>query len=387
VIGCGSHRYHAKPKKWVRAGGDFSGTVTHGPKAMDGKSVVRTTSGSGKAKRRHPFEVGKRIIGISSCLVFMSVNGCDRHSSENTENLRVAKHPSRLFVKEAAVRLPPQPTVARHDTKMQELTFAWKPSSGPLNAYEMTDPRDQHQILLSPNLENTRIKPVILFHGQPRRGSRPRDYEFPRVVVKTVQQMLDHREIEPLILIIPKFRFEGENWPKFYLDEFLVQVNDQLSSKGIVLERPYVVGHSGAAGCGGAGLNFVAKVEPSAVGFFDTCIGPGFIDSVTELLRKRIPTLIVHSVETAGYRPKQRTEYLSSFDFGKVYRKVGLSPSACPNQLPDVPLRELEARCSTDETQNTLALVVDTGEGEAAHNAVVPVALRYFLRRYLKSVP
>jgi hypothetical protein len=315
----------------------------------------------------------------------MSVNGCDRHSSENRENLRVAKRPSSLLVTEAAVRIPPLTTDAGRDTKLRDVTFAWKPTNGPLNAYEMTDPRDQHQIFLSPNLENTRIKPVILFHGQPRRGARPRDYEFPRVVVKIVQQMLDHREIEPLILIIPKFRFEGENWPNFYLDEFLIKVKLILSSKGIVLEHPYVVGHSGAAGCGGAGLNFVAKVEPSAVGFFDTCIGPGFIDSATELLRKKIPTLIVHSVETAGYRPKQRTEYLSSFDFGKVYRKVGLKPSACPRQLPDVPLRELEARCSADETQNTQALVVDTGEGEAAHNAVVPVALRYFLRQYLKG--
>jgi hypothetical protein len=323
--------------------------------------------------------------GLFLCLVLQSVSSCDRYSSENTENLRVAKNPSSLTATEAEVRLPSPTTVGRHDTKMQEVTFAWKPSNGPLNAYEMTDPRDQHQIFLSPNLENTRIKPVILFHGQPRRGVRPRDYEFPRVVVQVVQQLLDHRELEPLILIIPKFRFDGENWPKFNLDEFLVQANAQLSNKGIVLEHPYVVGHSGAAGCGGAGLNLVAKVEPSAVGFFDTCLGSGFVDSATELLQRKIPTLIVHSVETAGYRPKQKTEYLSSFDFGRVYRKIGLKPSVCPRQLPEVPLRVLEARCSADETQNTLALVVDTGEGEAAHNAVVPVALRYFLRKYLQG--
>jgi hypothetical protein len=55
-----------------------------------------------------------------------------------------------------------------------------------------------------------------------------------------------------------------------------------------------------------------------------TCVGPGFGQEVRALLRDQVPTLIVHSVETAGYRPRQVTEYLPSFDFGKVYGPLGL---------------------------------------------------------------
>jgi hypothetical protein len=124
-------------------------------------------------------------------------------------------------------------------------------------------------------------------------------------------------------------------------------------------------------------------VEPLAVGFFDTCIGPGFVESATELARNKTPVLILHSVETAGFRPRQSTEYLSTFDFGRVYRPMGLAPTQCPSSVPNVPLRNLDYRCASNPDGTTRAFVVDTGAGEPAHNAVVPVGVRFFLKEYL----
>jgi hypothetical protein len=144
-----------------------------------------------------------------------------------------------------------------------------------------------------------------------------------------------------------------------------------------------VLGHSGAAGCGGGGLNRVADASPSAVGFFDTCVGVGFVQAARELEKQRIPTLIMHSVETAGFRPRQPVEYDADFDFGRVYSTMGLHAAECPSRLPEAPLRQLAFRCATNANATTRALVVDTGRGEKAHEALVPIAVRYFLREFL----
>jgi hypothetical protein len=194
--------------------------------------------------------------------------------------------------------------------------------------------------------------------------------------------MIESEEIEPIVLVLPTFRFLGQNWPNFSLPEFLRATDVVLARVGLTVSQPYVVGHSGAAGCGGGGLNRVHEVAPKAVGFLDTCVGPTFIDEAKQLERNEVPTLIIHSVETAGFRPRQPTEYSPHFDFGKVYRPIGLAPIACPQMLPDVPLRTLEYRCAASANGTTTAFVIDTGEGEAAHNAVVPVGLRYFLRMH-----
>jgi hypothetical protein len=160
-----------------------------------------------------------------------------------------------------------------------------------------------------------------------------------------------------------------------------------LASEGIAISRTLLFGHSGAAGCGGDGMNRAHAIRPAAVGFFDTCVGRGFGWEVRALLRERIPTLIVHSVETAGYRPRQVTEYLSTFDFGKVYAPLGLRPDPqCPRHALGVPLRDQAYSCATDPARIARAFVVNTGEGQQAHDAVVPVALRYFLREYASAV-
>ena len=131
-------------------------------------------------------------------------------------------------------------------------------------------------------------------------------------------------------------------------------------------------------------MNHAGKVAPNAVGFFDTCVGAGFGQVLRALSSQRIPTLVMHSVETAGFVPRQLAEYQADFDFGKVYAPLGLKPSSCPEQLPEVPLRPLAHRCASNESGLTQALVVDTGRGEPAHVALVPVAMRYFLRRYVR---
>lgn len=338
-----------------------------------------------------------RFVCLGALLHF----GCARSSAEGTQSrVVVSSDPSAsssalssstvassareassiiVAVAEASSARPP-PALA----EVRELRFSFRPSGARPSEYEMTDPLDQHQILLMPGVQRGNPKAVIALHGQPRRGQSPRDYAFPRIVAETVLQLVAAREVEPLVLLIPRFRFEGYNWPAFALDGFMARANAVLADEGIVLSHPYVFGHSGAAGCGGAGLNRALPVEPSAVGFFDTCLGPGFVESAAELASHRIPVLIIHSVETAGFRPRQRTEYLSSFDFGRVYRPLGLLPIPCPSSVPDVPLRESEYRCAGNPSGTTRAFVVDTGEGELAHNAVVPVGLRYFLKEYVE---
>ncbi len=262
----------------------------------------------------------------------------------------------------------------------RELQFPFRPQRGPVGAYRLTDPRDQHRILVMKGVAQGKPKALLALHGQPSRHQSPRDYAFLETVQRLSREMVESGEIEPFVLLLPVFRFEGQNWPGFDLGEFLEEANRRLHDLGLQIEHPYVVGHSGAAGCGGEGMNGVAALEPSAVGFLDTCVGAGFQQAVRALTKKRIPTLVLHSVETAAFRPRNAIEYDPNFDFGRVYRPLGLSPSVCPEQLPEVPLRPLAYRCATDLNGTTRALVIDTGTGEAAHNRVVPVGLRYFLR-------
>lgn len=248
----------------------------------------------------------------------------------------------------------------------------------------MSDPEDQHRILLTRGVEKgNAYRVVVALHGQPRRGQAPRSYAFPRVVVEVVRQLVQTNRIEPLILVTPVFRFEGQNWPQFEFAEFMPEVRRILSDNGLSIKGTYAIGHSGAAGCGGGGLNRVSDASLDAVGFFDTCVGAGFLQQVKALEKNRTLTLIMHSVETAGFQPRQPVEYDAHFDFGKVYSTIGLHPATCPQRLPEVPLRDLDFRCATNDGGTTLALVVDTGQGEKAHEALVPVALRYFLQEYL----
>jgi len=176
------------------------------------------------------------------------------------------------------------------------------------------------------------------------------------------------------------------NWPGFDLARFSEEISRVLAPEGVTVSRTLLFGHSGAAGCGGGGLNRAHEIRPAAVGFFDTCVGGGFGYEVRALLRERIPTLIVHSVETAGFRPRQPTEYMTTFNFGKVYAPIGLKPTeTCPADAFEVPLRDQPYRCAADPDGIVRAFVVDTGAGQKGHDAVVPVALRYLLRTYASA--
>jgi hypothetical protein len=266
------------------------------------------------------------------------------------------------------------------------LTFAWQPSGASEREYSMRDPLDQHKILLTPGVERGKSYPVLVaLHGQPRRGQAPRDYRFIRVVSDVARDVVAHNSAAPFVLVTPVFRFDGQNWPHFDLVQFVAQVRTILQGQGIGAKGLYVFGHSGAAGCGGLGLNQVAALSPSAVGFFDTCVGSGFVQAAKILAKNRVPTLIMHSVETAGFHPRQPVEYDPHFDFGRVYATIGLRPSNCPSHLPDAPLRSLAYRCAKNAAGSTLALVIDTDSGEKAHEALVPIAMRYFIAQYVEQ--
>ncbi len=288
----------------------------------------------------------------------------------------------------AAAHSAVTPSNARPEPKAipaeRTLAFSWRPAGASPRAYAMSDALDQHHVLLLRGIEPGKSYPVVVaMHGQPRRGQAPRSYQFQRVVADVARELIHAGELEPFVLVTPVFRFEGQNWPAFDLVAFMAEVNRVLADARVTPQGLYLFGHSGAAGCGGAGLNQAATVAPAAVGFFDTCVGAGFAHAIRALSEKRIPTLVMHSVETAGFVPRQPVEYQADFDFGKVYAPLGMKPFRCPKELPDAPLRPLEYRCARSASGTTLALVVDTGRGEQAHEALVPVAMRYFLRQYI----
>jgi hypothetical protein len=263
--------------------------------------------------------------------------------------------------------------------------FAWRPPGSAPEIYSATDPEDQHRLVLPGAVTGGGRYPVVIaFHGQPKRGRAPRDYAFVRTVTETVLPLIEQGEVEPLVLALPVFRFEGQDWPDFDLARFAREVARQLEAEQISISGFLLLGHSAAAGCGGRGLNEAARLHPKAVGFFDTCVGPGFREAVRALGRDHVPTLIMHSVETAGFRPRQPEEYMPDFDFGRVYRPLGLEPTECPKDLPEAPLRPLDFRCAAGPGGTTRALVVDTGRGEEAHDGLIPVAVRYFLRQYAR---
>jgi hypothetical protein len=228
---------------------------------------------------------------------------------------------------------------------------------------------------------------VVAFHGQPRRGEAPRSYAFGGAVIAVAQGLVERGEVSPFVLALPAFRYRGTNWPSFDLGAFRDKVSELLAREHLEASSYYVVGHSGAAGCGGDGMNQAHRIEPAAVGFFDTCLGAGWRNEVLRLRKAKVRTWMLHSVETAGFVPRQSQEYLSTFDFGKAYAPAGLAPIECPTRLPEKPLRQQPFRCAADSEGITRAFVVDTGEGEAAHNALVPVALAFFLREELHAQP
>jgi hypothetical protein len=275
---------------------------------------------------------------------------------------------------------------AQPKSPLREIRFAFRPSNGPEACYLMQSPEDQHRLVLLPGVSAGGSYPVVIgMHGQPKRGHSPRSYEFAPTVTREAVSMVETGDAPPFVLALPVFRFEGENWPGFDLSEFRIKVEELLAEHGVSASGYYAFGHSGAAGCGGDGLNRAVRLSPTGVGFIDTCVGAGFGRAVRELHSKKIPTMIVHSVETAGFAVRQKAEYSSSFDFGRVYEPLGLSPCDCPPGGVPHRLRNQAYRCAATGDGTVSAFVVDTGEGLAAHTEALRIGARYFFRTMLKG--
>ena len=288
-------------------------------------------------------------------------------------------------IADSAVRAEPPASVPDARSEAREIRFAWRPTRGPEASYAMQSPEDQHRVLLLPGVHAGKAYPVVIaMHGQPRRGKQPRDYEFAPIVVREAAAMVDKDEVGPFVLALPVFRFEGQNWPGLDLGELRKKIESVLAENGVSADGWYVFGHSGAAGCGGDGLNHPTLLSLKGVGFIDTCVGAGFDRAVRDLHRQKIPTIILHSVETAGFPARQKTEYLSTFDFGRVYAPLGLRPVECPPGDPPHRLRDQPYRCAATDDGTVRAFVVDTGEGLSAHMEALRVGTRYFLRTALK---
>jgi hypothetical protein len=273
---------------------------------------------------------------------------------------------------------PPEPPV-----EPKIVPFAWRPPGGDEAAYAMKDPEDQHRIVIVGRRAAGAYPVLVALHGQPKRGQSPRDYAFLQRVIDVTTDLVRRGDVEPLVLALPVFRFGGVNWPAFDLAAFRGNVEKVMAAEGLAAKDFYVIGHSGAAGCGGDGLNRAHRMRPVAVGFFDTCLGAGWRDEIRALQRERVPTSILQSVETAGVQPRHLREYDGRYDFGQVFRTVGLAPVTCPSHLPAAPLRPQPYRCAADADGLVRGFLVDTGEGDEAHNALVGVALAYFLREHL----
>ena len=194
------------------------------------------------------------------------------------------------------------------DAAPRVVRFAWRPPRATGDAYAMDEPEDQHRIVLPRDAAAGSSYPVLVaFHGQPKRGDAPRSYGFAPKVMDTTARAIGAKEVRPLVLVLPVFRYFGTNWPDFDVEAFRDEINRRLAGLGVEASAYYAVGHSGAAGCGGDGMNRVHRMRPAAVGFFDTCLGRGWRDEVLRLRDARIPTLLIHSLETAAFSPRQPT--------------------------------------------------------------------------------
>ncbi|MCP4198235.1 MAG: hypothetical protein GY762_13880 [Proteobacteria bacterium] len=298
------------------------------------------------------------------------------------------KHHALVFFLITACCYTEQSGAVERENRQQSRTirFAWTPPDGPRSVYHMDEPEDQHRIVLFPGVgRGDKVPVVVAFHGQPGRGRNPRQYPFPGRVEKQIAQLIETGRIRPVVLVVPVFRFVVQNWPRFDVAAFRKKVEAVLRAEGIEATFFLAFGYSGAAGCGGDGLNRAHRMRPKAVGFFDTCLGKGWQEEIGRLRDKGIPALNIHSVETAGFRPKQRPEYQEWFDFGRAYAPLGLAPVPCPENHPGEKLREQVYRCAATADGVVEGFVVDTGEGLDAHRGALSVGTGYFLKKYLGS--
>jgi len=284
---------------------------------------------------------------------------------------------------EAPVETVAEPPAA--EARAREIRFEYTPSKRVADAYAMADEADRHRIVLTPGVEAGGEYPVVVaFHGQPKRGRDPREYFFPDLVRDLVVGMVRGGEIRPVVLVIPVFRFVGGNWPWMNPGKLRDHVEELLAEEGVSSGDWFAFGHSGAAGCGGAGLNQAHLMRPAGVGYFDTCLGDDWKKEVGLLEKAGVRTVNIHSVETAGFRPRQDPEYQSWFDFGRAYGPAGLAPVGCPKVHPGERLRDQKYRCAASKDGVITGFVVDSGEGVEAHKAILEPAIRYFLVHFAK---
>lgn len=279
------------------------------------------------------------------------------------------------------------PTAESESGLVSPLTvrFEWCPKARAADSYDLPEEADQHRIVFPKGLVKGKSYPVVVaFHGQPKRGKNPRDYSFMEPVQQQVLKMVDEKDIQPVILVMPAFRYFGSNWPWFQPKKFKDEVVQKLEAAGFGATAWYAFGHSGAAGCGGGGLNQIHLMNPAGVGFFDTCLGDGWQKEIAALQKAKVATFNIHSVETAGFKPKQHPEYQADFDFGRAYSPLGIDPVECPGQHPGKKLRTLKHRCSATKDGVVKSFVIDTGEGVEAHKAILEPAISFFLKYFLQ---
>src|SRR5262249_40381911 len=81
------------------------------------------------------------------------------------------------------------------------LRFSWRPPGARADDYSMSEPDDQHQLVLTRGVTPGGRYPVLIaFHGQPKTDEAPRTYAFPRVVADMVNDLVRRGEVEPLVL-------------------------------------------------------------------------------------------------------------------------------------------------------------------------------------------
>ncbi len=338
-------------------------------------------------------------IGLSSLGIWLTLLGCgssrhpESYSAPDVDVLTQASAAATLNIAhpppgDAEERAPepvsPPPQSSSHAGVPPEiLRFSWRPTKAPAGPYSFKEAADRHALVIFPGAQNQEHLTVIVgFHGQPKRGKPPREYAFEPTVIDTASRAIAQGAAPPAVLVLPTFKFRGRNWPGFDAKAFRAEIERILANKGMTPTRWLVFGHSGAAGCGGRGLNEVDGMRPDAVGFFDTCLGLGWSRQLQALRTLKIPSVSIHSVETAGFRPRQRPEYQHLFDFGRAYEPAGLSPVSCPSETPGAKLREQNFRCAASKDGFAEGYVVDSGTGKEAHEALLPLALQYFLERF-----
>ena len=107
---------------------------------------------------------------------------------------------------------PPAPATPPEVPPARTIRFPWCPSAHAAASYALDEVEDQHRIILTAGVVPGGRYPVVIgFHGQPKRGTPPRDYWFPGFVAERVTALVARGAIRPVGLVLPLVRVEGGN--------------------------------------------------------------------------------------------------------------------------------------------------------------------------------